>query len=1223
MTRRKRIALLAAGSLAGVIILLLAAALLAPRFVDSEALTRRIVEEVGRKGNIQLEFSGVRIQVLPWPALVVTNGQFARPGRFSGTFDSLTVEPEILPLFAGSTRVAQVQVTAPKVHVVPNESEAAQENDGSASGPPSLQSLASRVPDLLRALQGKFPRLGIEVTRGELELSSSAGAGLHLFDLNGTVILPPDAEFRLSAASNHFQELTLEGWANPDHGRGSANLVVKGLDTGDLPPLAIPGLDMAFDVSRLDCEIAITMDGTSAFKGSIRARSPLLTSQVSPERHVPLRDLRLNATGTIDGGALSVHLGELRLSEPRLTVSGNVTRTETDPAVLINLEARDFDVAEARLTALALAPRSRAVRKVFQIVQEGHVPVLAYRAKAESLRDLGKFENFVITGSMKGGRIAIPRAPLLIDEAAGDVRIADGILEGTELQGRTGDSRGHNGSLRVGLTGGDAPFHLEIDIDADLKDLPPVLHHFVKDEHFLGELDRVEHLQGNALGRLTLGESLKAVKTKVETRRFSLSTRYRRLPTPVTLGGDSFLYEGTRVEVKGLAARTETSEINGATLAVDWGEDRFITMESKNPAHFDLNELYGWLSGLESLKSNLRGVAELKGNVAVDGFAFHIPFRALQDARLHASGTLSDVSFKSPVLKETTTFHDGRFEMEGDRVFLRDVNGAVLDGSFRLSGEILHPVQNGEISNLAVSGNFGAQSVGLMTNLLRLPADLRPKSPVTLVRGDISVNTESGFSFAGELSVKNGPKCTLDVQQVPGQLSIRNLAIADKASDATLSLNIRPKQIQFAFDGTLANSTMDALLESNRILSGSIKGKLNGKLMTDNPAASTATGQLQLTGFNYLWGIHSPAHIATATLLAKGNRVEIQKSTLQWQDGPASLSGSVEFSPSAFKVDLDFSTDLLDWDWIRPEEGASGDTARKPAGPKDAPSDDALKFHVEGTPLQGTIRVRTRTFLYGGRAFAPMNANVQLRPDGLRVQFEKAVLCGIPTAGFVDISRAETRIEASPSATDADLAQTLLCLWHKEHMLDGTYTLKGTLTTHGKKEELIRNLNGDFEFSATKGRIYRFSVLAKIFASLNVSGLIRGKLPDLANEGCPYDSIRGKATIRDGKIQVEDTVMDADCAKMALSGTIDLVENKVNLTALVSPLKTVDKIIDKVPVLRSLLDGTLVTVPVGVRGDLSDPSIVPLSPSAIGSELLGFMKRTFQLPLKLVHPPKK
>ena len=81
---------------------------------------------------------------------------------------------------------------------------------------------------------------------------------------------------------------------------------------------------------------------------------------------------------------------------------------------------------------------------------------------------------------------------------------------------------------------------------------------------------------------------------------------------------------------------------------------------------------------------------------------------------------------------------------------------------------------------------------------------------------------------------------------------------------------------------------------------------------------------------------------------------------------------------------------------------------------------------------------------------------------------------------------------------------------------------------------------------------------------------------------------------------------------MAGQGEMDLAEGKVNLTVLVAPLRTVDRVINLIPLVRYILAGTLITVPVKVSGDLKDLKVTALPPSAVGSELLGIM--TLHLP---------
>jgi hypothetical protein len=90
--------------------------------------------------------------------------------------------------------------------------------------------------------------------------------------------------------------------------------------------------------------------------------------------------------------------------------------------------------------------------------------------------------------------------------------------------------------------------------------------------------------------------------------------------------------------------------------------------------------------------------------------------------------------------------------------------------------------------------------------------------------------------------------------------------------------------------------------------------------------------------------------------------------------------------------------------------------------------------------------------------------------------------------------------------------------------------------------------------------------------------------------------------------------------RMVGKGEVDLNAGRINATVLLSPLKTVDTIISHVPLIGGILGGSLVSIPVGVQGGISDPDVIPLAPSAVGSELVGYMKRTFQIPLKLLQP---
>ncbi|MBI1815400.1 MAG: hypothetical protein HYR72_10510 [Deltaproteobacteria bacterium] len=58
----------------------------------------------------------------------------------------------------------------------------------------------------------------------------------------------------------------------------------------------------------------------------------------------------------------------------------------------------------------------------------------------------------------------------------------------------------------------------------------------------------------------------------------------------------------------------------------------------------------------------------------------------------------------------------------------------------------------------------------------------------------------------------------------------------------------------------------------------------------------------------------------------------------------------------------------------------------------------------------------------------------------------------------------------------------------------------------------------------------------------------------------------------------------------------------------------------RIPVISGILGGQLVSIPVAVSGSINNPVVTPLSPSAVGRELLGLMERTLSLPFQLIAP---
>jgi hypothetical protein len=61
-------------------------------------------------------------------------------------------------------------------------------------------------------------------------------------------------------------------------------------------------------------------------------------------------------------------------------------------------------------------------------------------------------------------------------------------------------------------------------------------------------------------------------------------------------------------------------------------------------------------------------------------------------------------------------------------------------------------------------------------------------------------------------------------------------------------------------------------------------------------------------------------------------------------------------------------------------------------------------------------------------------------------------------------------------------------------------------------------------------------------------------------------------------------------------------------------------VVSKIPLVNYVLKGTLISIPLRITGKLDDPRIIILSPTAVGKGMLGIMKRTLLLPVKIIEP---
>jgi hypothetical protein len=397
------------------------------------------------------------------------------------------------------------------------------------------------------------------------------------------------------------------------------------------------------------------------------------------------------------------------------------------------------------------------------------------------------------------------------------------------------------------------------------------------------------------------------------------------------------------------------------------------------------------------------------------------------------------------------------------------------------------------------------------------------------------------------------------------------------------------------------------MMQENRYAKGRMDGQFKARIYPTDPGRSTASGVLQAYNIFQPLRMAHKLHIDELSLKAQDNKVLLEPAVLVVDNQTHRVTGSIDIEEGGYVLDLvhtatNFSLSL--------PEAPSAD--KPPVTPE--------AFSIWELPLRGRIVSRLDAFTLGKLQWSPFNATVQIDPRNWHYRIEDAALCGLATTGDIRITPDRISITLQPAATDKKLDPTMACLLEKPNLIDGQFDLAGHLETQGAPDQLSRFIDGQMEFNAKNGRIYRFNLLSKTLAVVNVTELFRGKVPDLMEGGLAYNQINIRVDIADSLLTIKEAVIDGASANIAGQGTVNLVTGDTDMIILVAPFKTVDALVRYTPIINDWLGGTLVSIPVRVTGAFADPTVTPLSPTAVGSSLMNLMKRTVNLPIKIVEP---
>ena len=259
-----------------------------------------------------------------------------------------------------------------------------------------------------------------------------------------------------------------------------------------------------------------------------RPRPILLCNGESSKQVIKVRTVQ--ATFSHDDEKTRVSLARLNLEDPPFDLAGTFLMDRKTSQVRLELESWDLNFAPLREAALSIAGDVPIIRVICSVVKGGTIPRVLFQTQGNSMADLGAIENILIKAGLRDGRITIAGPALELEQVSGEAVISKGILKGEGLEGRLGKSRGEKGTLILGLEGDDAPFELDVPVQADLAEVASLLKRLVKNKPFQDEMSRISNLKGSARGRLVLGKTLSSMNVLAEASGIQLAAGVRPPP---------------------------------------------------------------------------------------------------------------------------------------------------------------------------------------------------------------------------------------------------------------------------------------------------------------------------------------------------------------------------------------------------------------------------------------------------------------------------------------------------------------------------------------------------------------------------------------------------------------------------------------------------------------------------------------------------------------------
>jgi hypothetical protein len=666
-------------------------------------------------------------------------------------------------------------------------------------------------------------------------------------------------------------------------------------------------------------------------------------------------------------------------------------------------------------------------------------------------------------------------------------------------------------------------------------------------------------------------------------------------------------YQDRQVAFNGASGHFNGATFDKLDAAIDWESAATLSIDS-TAVSIDAHPFFNWLLAFDDLSAIRNYIDAMDGAATLTRLNIKGPLTKPAQWDFSVHGSPEKIRLSSPLLPFDPRFSGGRIVYHPGSEQATDVSVEFLDASLVASYQTQGLVDPAAI-DCRLDGSVGSQAVAWLIGRLPLPDHLQLKPPVKLTGIHVGWSDKGERSFRGSMKTAGNVALLADISRLPEAWDLRRIEFSDGLSTAVASGRIAAGRIEVSFAGNVEKATADRILADNRTLAGRVEGNFQAAIDMHRPLESTFTGRLSGEDLQIHRLLPEPVTLARFAIEGDGDRLTIAPSTVHLCGSRLDVNGSLNQRSGDITVDLDVNADRVDDELVR--------TIRSLNGMKAGPGE-----RVEQTApaaIEGVVHIHADEFAYQEWIWSTVDAAVHIDPESIRLQINAADLCGIDTIGELVFSPQGTSLHLTPRAEAASLQETAKCLQTKPVRAEARYDLSGDIRLPACEHDPLAFMTGNLSLTSTHGRIHYSNVLMKLLTVLNLSEVFAGGTSDLTEDGYGYTLAQVKTEIGGGKLHFTEILLDGNALKITGQGSIDLHNRGVDIALLAAPLKTVDRLVNKLPVISYIAGGSLISIPLRLEGTLDDIKVSTMSPSAVGKGLLNIMNRTLRAPFKLVE----